>query len=307
MLDNTGCARGRPSRCMALRGRLVLSVRCMLLALLLAGGATATSAAETAKRIIPLGGDVTEIVYALGEDGRLVGRDTTSTFPMETTDLPSVGYFRQLGAEGVLSLQPDLILAATAAGPAEALKQISAAGVKVVTMPESFSPDGLVRKVGIIAEALGVPEKGKSLAAKLVAELDKAKAAVAAMPGRPKVLFIIAAGGGAPMAAGTQTAADALVGLAGAENVFSAHTGYKSISLEAAAAAAPEAIAMMTQTLDNLGGIDGVAQHPALRLTPAAKAHRIIARDGNYMLGFGPRLPQAMVEFAGAIRSKAKP
>jgi iron complex transport system substrate-binding protein len=307
MRDIRGFAGGRSLWRMALRGRMIFSMRCMLLALLLAGGVTEASAEETAKRIISLGGDVTEIVYALGEGGRLVGRDVTSTFPGETADLPSVGYFRQLGAEGVLSLQPDLILAATAAGPAEALKQISAAGVKVVTMPENFGPDGLVRKVGIIAEALGVEEKGKSLAAKLSAELDKAKAAVAAMPGRPKVLFIIAAAGGAPMAAGTHTAADALVGLAGAENVFSAHTGYKSVSLEAAAAAAPEAVAMMTQTLDNLGGIDGVVQHPALRLTPAAKAQRIVARDGNYLLGFGPRLPQAMVEFAGAIRSEAKP
>ncbi len=66
MLDNTGCAGGRPSRCMALRGRLVLSVRCMLLALLLAGGATAATATETAKRVITLGGDVTEIVYQSG-------------------------------------------------------------------------------------------------------------------------------------------------------------------------------------------------------------------------------------------------
>ena len=101
---------------------------------------------------------------------------------------------------------------------------------------------------------------------------------------------------------GTQTAADALVKLAGADNVFAAHSGYKSISLEAAAAAGPEAIAMMSQTLDNLGGADGVAQHPALKLTPAAKTKRIVAFDGSYLLGFGPRLPQALLEFARAIR-----
>jgi iron complex transport system substrate-binding protein len=281
------------------------ALRYVMAALLLLGGSFGAVSARASEHVITLGGDVTEIVYALGEARRLVGRDLTSTFPAETADLRSVGYFRQLGAEGVLSLKPDLILAASAAGPAEALAQISAAGVKIVAMPDAYSPEGLLRKVEIIADALGIPEKGKSYAAKLKQDLDAAKSAVAAMPGRPKVLFIIAAGGGAPMAAGTHTAADALLGLAGCENVFAAHSGYKSISLEAAAAAAPEAIAMMSLTLDNLGGVEGITQHPALRLTPAAKTKRIIARDGSYLLSFGPRLPQAVVDFARAVRGEA--
>lgn len=275
--------------------------------MLIVAGASAAAAQDGPKRVIALGGDVTEIVYALGEGSRLVARDLTSTFPPESAALPSVGYFRQLGAEGVLSLKPDLIIAASASGPPDALKQIAAAGVKIVTMPEDFSPEGLLRKVALIGETLGVADKGKSLAAKLAADLDKANATVTAMPGRPKVLFVIAASGGAPMAAGTHTAADALLRLAGADNVFSAHSGYKAVSLEAAAAAVPEAIGMMTSTLDNIGGIDGVAQHPALRLTPAAKARRIVALDGNYLLNFGPRLPQALAEFAGAIRGEARP
>jgi iron complex transport system substrate-binding protein len=258
------------------------------------------------KRVVTLGGDVTEIVYALGEGKRLVGRDATSSWPEETAALPNVGYFRQLGAEGVLSLKPDLILATAQAGPAETLKQIAGTGVKIVTMPDSHSPDGLVRKVETVANALGLPEKGAKLAAELKQQAEAAQALIAAMPGRPKVLFIIAAGGGAPLAAGTQTAADAMVKLAGGENVFAAHTGYKAVSLEATAAAGPDAIVMMTQTLENLGGVSGVTEHPALRLTPAAKSGRVVARDGIYMLGFGPRLPQAMVEVARAIRGEEK-
>jgi iron complex transport system substrate-binding protein len=78
------------------------------------------------------------------------------------------------------------------------------------------------------------------------------------------------------------------------------------VSLEATAAAGPDAIVMMTQTLENLGGVSGVTEHPALRLTPAAKSGRVVARDGIYMLGFGPRLPQAMVEVARAIRGEEK-
>ena len=107
-------------------------------------------------------------------------RHDLELIPSRLTTLPNVGYFRQLGAEGVLSLKPDLILAATLAGPPEALKQIAGTGVTIVSMPESFTPDGLLRKVETIANALGVPEKGATLAAELKREADAAKALIAA-------------------------------------------------------------------------------------------------------------------------------
>ena len=107
------------------------------------------------------------------------------------------------------------------------------------------------------------------------------------------------------MAAGRDTAADALIELAARSNVFASHKGYKAISLEAAAASGPQAIAMMEHTLKSLGGVSGVAEHPALRLTPTAKHKRIIARDGSFLLSFGPRLPLAIVDFARAIRGQA--
>jgi iron complex transport system substrate-binding protein len=256
-------------------------------------------------RIIALGGDITEIIYLLGAQQRLTGRDATSTFPAEARAIPDVGYFRQLGAEGVLSLKPDLILASASAGPPEVLQQIVATGVPVLRLPEAHTADGLLEKVEQIAKALGLPGEGTQLAAKLRQEIDAAKAAVAAMPGKPKVLFIINAGGGAPMAAGRDTAADSLITLCAAENVFASHSGYKVVSLEAMAAAAPDAIGMMDHTLQSMGGASAVADHPALRLTPAAKHMRIVARDGSFLLGFGPRLPQAIVDFAKAIRGQS--
>lgn len=280
--------------------------RTLLVLAVTMAGIAAASAQDGPRRVVTLGGDITEIVYRLGEEGRLAGRDSTSQYPDAAAKLPQVGYFRQIGAEGVLSLKPDLILTTATAGPPESLKLIGGTGVKIVAMPDGHDPDGVLRKVELIAGALGVPEKGVSLIAQLRQEIAAAETAIAAMPGKPKVLFIIAAAGGAPLAAGTQTSADAMVRLARGVNVFAAHTGYKSISLEVTAAAGPEAIAMMQQTLDNMGGADRVIEHPALSLTPAAKAKRIVARDGGYLLTFGPRLPQAMVDFAQAIRGEEK-
>lgn len=287
-----------------MRGRI--SPLSLFMLLLAAGAHISAYAEEGPQRVLALGSDITEIVYALGEDKRLAGRDTTSAYPAQAAKLPDVGYFRQLGAEGVLSLKPDLILATAMAGPPEVLRQIASAGVKLVTMPEGYSPDALLKKYDVIAQALNAPEKGAVLADKLRQDIAQASAMVAALPGRPKVLFVINSGGGAPMAAGRGTAADALIALAGGENVFAAHTGYKAVSLESAAAAAPEAIAMMDQTLQTFGGVPGIAQHAALSLTPAAKERRIIARDGGFLLNFGPRLPAAIMDFARAIRGSEK-
>jgi iron complex transport system substrate-binding protein len=264
------------------------------------------SAEDAPKRIVALGGEITEIVYQLGAGERLVGRDTTSTFPPEANELPDVGYFRQLGAEGVLSLQPDLILASAAAGPPEVLEQIAATGVRVERLPEVYSAEALLGKVRRIAEVLDIAEAGDELARTLKQKLDDASASIAGMEGKPKVLFIIGTGGSDLMAAGRETAADALINLAGAENVFASHQGYKTMSLESAAAAAPDAITLMDHTLKAMGGAKQIAEHPALKLTPAAQAQRIVARDGSYLLGFGPRLPDAMTDFAKAIRSEGQ-
>ncbi|WP_210191683.1 MULTISPECIES: ABC transporter substrate-binding protein [Rhodomicrobium] len=278
---------------------------CLLIASLALLATAPARAEDGPKRVVALGSEITEIVDALGETKRLVGRDSTSLYPPEVTALPDVGYVRQLGAEGVLSLRPDLILASATAGPPEVLAQIRSAGVPIVQLSEAFTLDSLLKKVADIAKALQVEARGAELSEKLRRDTQEAEAAVAKMEGHPKVLFIIAAAGGAPMAAGRQTGADAMIALAGGENVFAEHTGYKAVSLEAAAAAAPDAIAMMAHTLDNMGGATGVATNPALKLTPAAKTRRIVAREGGYLLAFGPRLPQAITDFAKAIRSEA--
>ena len=261
-------------------------------------------AQEPAARVVALGGDITEIVFALGEGKRLAGRDTTSTFPPEAKALPDAGYLRQLSAEGILSLKPDLVLASASAGPPIVLQQLNSAGVRLVQLPDAHNRESLQRKVTIVANELDVPEKGAKLAAQLDEKMNTAQASIAALSGRPRVLFIINAGNGAPLAAGRDTAAAALIELAGGENVFSSHSGYKPISVEAAAAANPDAIALMEQTLAAMGGVGGIAQHPALRLTRAAREARIFGRDGSYLLSFGPRLPDAIIDFANAIRDK---
>jgi len=143
------------------------------LALLLVAALAWTGAARAdAQRIVSVAGSLTEIVYALGQESRLVGADTTSLYPPSARALPQVGYQRSLSAEGILSLAPDLVLATEAAGPPAVIDQIRAAGVPVRIVTHDLSPDGLGQKVRSVAEALDRVEEGERLASRIRAELD---------------------------------------------------------------------------------------------------------------------------------------
>ncbi|WP_199260321.1 heme/hemin ABC transporter substrate-binding protein [Paracoccus binzhouensis] len=282
---------------------------------LLAGGAQADSWPE-ARRVLPLGGSVTEIIYALGEQDRLVGRDTTSNWPPEANTLPDVGYVRALSPEGVLSVSPDLIIAEEGAGPPEAVSVLKAAGLPYVTVAERHDAEGVLQKVDEIAEALGVPDKGRALHDRLAADL-KAAASRAETVGEPKkVLFVLSLQGGRVMAGGTGTAADGIIRLAGAENAMQGIEGYKPVTDEAIIEAAPDVILMMQRggaeeapaPRDGAGGqlSHGAAKAtalamPALAQTPAGRNGALVTMDGLKLLGFGPRTGEAAVELHDLI------
>ncbi|NBE06440.1 heme/hemin ABC transporter substrate-binding protein [Paragemmobacter ruber] len=280
----------------------LLAPRTLALSLALAQSLTlslATSApamADPAQRVLTLGGSVTEIAVALGAQDRLIGRDTTSTFPPEVTGLPDVGYFRALSPEGVLALNPDLILSETGAGPQEALDVLNAAGIPFIVAGADTTPEGLTAKIETVAQALDLPAEGKALADKVAQGLQQARDRAATVQEPKRVLFILSLQGGRVMAGGEGSSAESIITLAGGINAGSGFEGYKQITDEAVLTAAPDVILMMDREGDLAINNDMVMAHPALSQTPAAKAGRILRMDGLLLLGFGPRTPQAAVD-----------
>ncbi|MEM7489305.1 MAG: ABC transporter substrate-binding protein [Pseudomonadota bacterium] len=252
-----------------------------------------------AERVLSIGGAVTEIVVALGQGARLVGRDTTSRYPPEVTDLPDVGYIRALSPEGVLSVAPDLIISAEGAGPPEALDVLENVGIPFVTVPEGFDRAALRTKIKAIGTALGVPSDGAALADATLARLD---AAVAGIDGDAKrVMFVLSTQGGRIMASGTDTAADGIIRLAGAENAVTAFDGYKPLTDEAVALADPDVVLMMDRTGDHDTDAAALFAMPAMATTKAAGTQALVKMDGLLLLGFGPRTPEAVERLAAAL------
>lgn len=257
-------------------------------------------------RLVSVGGAITEIIYALGEEGKLVGRDSTSLYPEAATKLPDVGYMRQLSPEGVIAINPTAIIAIEGSGPAETLAVLKDANIPFQTVPETYDRDGILLKIRAVGDFLGVPEKAAVLSDQVKADLDAAVADAAKRPEseRKRVMFILSTQGGKIMASGTGTAADGIIALSGAVNATGTFAGYKPLTDEAIIEAKPDVVLMMTRSGGHAASDDELFAHPALSLTPAAKTRTIIRMDGLHMLGFGPRTASTVRELNAAIYGK---
>ncbi|MBY8977084.1 ABC transporter substrate-binding protein [Rhodobacteraceae bacterium NNCM2] len=278
-------------------------IRYLAAALMLVAGSLAAD--EPPQRLAIAGGDLTEIVFALGSGDRVVAVDQTSTYPPEAGSLPQIGYVRRLSAEGILSLDPDLLLAADDAGPEIVFEQLGAAALTIARAPKTAEVADIADKIRFVGQVLGRELEAEAMADDFARNLAEVKSKVAQLPERLRALFILSIQGGAPLVGGTGTQADQMLTLAGAENVAAGFEGYKPMNHEAILAAQPDVIVMMAQHAARNGGVEAILARPEIALTPAGRNRRAVTMDGMLMLGFGPRTPEAIAELASALQPEA--
>lgn len=282
---------------------MVLPVRlsCCALALALGLAACAPKSAPPAQaptRIVVLGGTLTEVVFALGMGDAVVGVDESARYPEAAVAKPKAGFYRQLSAEGVLGLSPDLILASEETGPADAVAQLTAAGIAYRSFANPRSADSTRALIKAVGAALGRRAQADSLVAQLNQDLDSLRGFTAAHPAQPRVLFIYARGAGTVQVGGRGTSAEAIVTLAGCTNAATGFENYKPLTPEAVVEANPDYILLTDSGLASIGGLKGLQALPGLAQSPAVRTGRVVALNDLYLLGFGPRLGQAALELA---------
>ncbi|MGC4108756.1 MAG: hemin ABC transporter substrate-binding protein [Thermomicrobiales bacterium] len=255
-------------------------------------------------RIISLNGDITETIFALGLGGNVVADDISALYPAEAAALPKIGYARDLNAEGILSFEPTVVIGDDGAGPPEVIQQIRDAGIPVVIVssdPNSiYGPADEIKQVGT---ALGIPAEGEALATTLETQLQEAEALAATATSKPRVAFLYIRGQGTQMIAGAGTSADLVITAAGGVNAGadSGIQGYAPITPEALVAAAPDIILVMQAGLASVGGVEGLLAIPGIAQTPAGETGTVVAFEDLYLLGFGPRLGQAVYDLTLAL------
>ncbi len=248
---------------------------------------------ESTERIIPLDGDVAEVVFALGLGDRVVATDLSATYPPEADALPQIGYQRALNTEPILEFDPTLLIGTDIAGPPEVIDELERVGVPVVIVPTPSDASGPGTKIRAIAEVLGVPEEGERLA-------DDVEAAIAsATPADPadspvaglRVAMLYLRGPGTQLLFGDDMSIDWLIEATGAVNVADdlGVVDTADISAEALLGAAPDVLLVTEDGLASVGGIDGLLALPSVAGTPAALNGAVLSYDAQLMLGNGPR------------------
>lgn len=253
-------------------------------------------------------GTLATTVYALGLGDNLVGRDTSADFPAvaDVTDVTPGGH--SLSAEGILALNPTVVLTDTSIGPRAVQDQLRAAGIPVVYFDPTRTLDGVGPQIEAVASALGVPDRGARLAERTASEIDAAKRA-APTDGDPlKIAFLYMRGPAIKMLAGPGSGADSLVAALGADDAGTASgltQQFVPVTSEALIAAAPDVILMMTDGLESIGGIEGLEQVPGIAQTPAGQSRRIVDMADGVILSFGPNTGKVLDALAKAVYEPA--
>lgn len=257
---------------------------------------------KSVRRIVSIGGALTEIIYALGASHELAGVDTTSLYPEAATKLPSVGYARTLSSEGILALAPNHVIATEDAGPPAVLRQISAAGVPVTILAANDKFEGVLDRVTRLGTLIDRPTQATQLVEKMKADWQRAREPILARKSpAPRVLFILSHSPGQVMVGGKGSSAEAMLHYVGAQNAVQGFDGFKPLTPEAVIAAQPDVVLFTDQGLSIVGGVDGVLKLPGVAQTPAGQKRRVASLEAMFMLGFGPRMPQALTALDNAL------
>ncbi|PZW93575.1 iron complex transport system substrate-binding protein [Pseudomonas sp. 478] len=263
------------------------------------------AAAESPQRWVSAGGALSEWISALGGESKLVGVDTTSQHPESLKALPSIGYQRQLSAEGILSLRPQILVGTEETGPPPVLSQVRSAGVQVElfsAQPDLPTLQGNLQRLG---KLLGADDQASQVFQAYQQQLDQQKIRVtrAQLKGKsPGVLLLLGHAGGKPLIAGKDTAADWLLQQAGGHNLAT-HTGYKPFSVESLVSLDPEVLVFADRALTGDAARAALfKENPILSSTRAAKDGRVMELDPTLLVGgLGPRLPDAMKKLSDAF------
>ena len=247
--------------------------------------------AKDATRVVIAGGSITEIFYFLGEQDRIVALDVTSNFPPEAKSLPSIGYVRALSAEGLLSMNPSIIIGEDDMGPPAVIKQIRETSYDLRIIPEIRTIDGIIEKIECIASILDVTEKSDAIISKklepYIKKIVKNRKRIAKKG--VKVMLVLNMQSSSIIVAGANTSGSGFIDLIGGENIFESFEGWKPVNAEAILELNPDYIIVPQRNVHKGLDVTSIADSELFKNTNAGRNKNFIFDDAMAITGFGPR------------------
>ncbi|MGH9408789.1 MAG: heme/hemin ABC transporter substrate-binding protein [Vicinamibacterales bacterium] len=265
-----------------------------------------------AQRIVCIGEQYNEFIYALGAQDNLVGVDYSSTYPPEIKKLTTVGYHRALSAEGILSLHPTIIIDDNNIGPDNVVRQLKQLGIPMKTF--TAKDDSIEGAKALLREMGGYFHK-EQRAEELCAKIDKDMAAAAEMVkqykdhprvavihfGRASNIYLVVGNGGG----GDAGSAGQMVEWAGGVMAIQKKGMERMASPEVVAASNPDVILMTEFGFDRLGSADAAKALPGVAETDAAKNNRIYRVTEHELMYYGPDTGENVMKVAKLIHTGA--
>ena len=262
----------------------------LILLLLISNVHANCNKAKNSNSIVVAGGSITEIIYFLNLQNKLVGVDVTSNYPLTAKKLPSIGYIRNLSIEGLLSLKPNLILAEESIGPPIILKQLNKTSVEFRIIKNDYTLEGINEKFLCISKILDVDIKNNIYYKKFVNNVKKLKSFVKNNNKEKKdILLILMMKGTSPIIAGKNTSGHGFIKMIGQNNSMDKVSGWKPVSAEEILIANPNYIIITKRALKDFISIEKFLKLPGISSTKAAKNKNVFIKDGMSLLGYGPR------------------
>lgn len=258
--------------------------------------------ANSNRRIITAGGTITEIVDALGFGDEIIATDITSTFPASMQELPSIGYRDQIKAEGVLSLGPDLVLIEEGYLNPDVVAQLKAANVSIHSFPKPTSVADTKKLVTEIADFFDEQEKGQTINKTIDSDLAELNTYLESTSTQPKAVFLMARGPETVFIAGDKTFAAEMFELVNIQTEATGFDEFIPMTPESLVKMNPEYLVFFDSGIKSLGGKEGLRAIQGIDQTEAFKNGHIVALEGQYLSGFGPRVGKAAMELAKAVR-----
>lgn len=251
-----------------------------------------------AQRIVSLAPSNTEILYAIGAGSQLVGRDPLSDFPAEAQSIADIGdTFLQLNTELIISLEPDLVLAAEITPP-EQVAQLEQLGVQIYWLANPKDFEGLYANLITVGQLAGHDQDAAAAAESLRRRISDIQASVANVADKPVVFYEVdgLTDPNAPYTAGTGTFIDLVINAAGGQNAAAAVQGYKQLSIEELLVQNPDFILLG----DSAYGAtpESVGQRAGWGQLAAVQSNQLWPFDDNLMSRPGPRLVDAVEQLA---------
>lgn len=268
----------------------LFSSRIITATVMISASAVPTLSAQAYERIVAMSPDVADVIISLGATNKLVGKDATNTNPA-LKNVPAVGMHRNITAESVLAVKPDLVLGSYMVQPASIYQRLTSLKVKAVNVAPKEDINTFTKSIKTIGSYVGKKSQGTTLA-------NNWSKAMSPMPKTGKRYLLSYDG---RIVAGKGTVGDELIRRAGGINAANV-SGLKPMSREGWLAAKPDVIIIAEHNQKVVGGASKFSQRPEIAVSAAGKKGGVQFWPADDFLRYGLNSPQVLKKLNAAAK-----